>query len=126
MRAMICAIAVAALAGCTSVQSVKEAQGSGQKKLYKASFEKVRDAIPKAIQATGGTIRESDAARCATLAHYGAKGFGFGEQVGVFCSRRLGGEIEVEIVSRRGIAVGGSVTNRDAQIFGALDNELGP
>ena len=59
MRGLAAALVVGLLAGCAPVQVVKEAQGTGQKKLYKASFQQVWAAIPRAIEPTSQVCRSS-------------------------------------------------------------------
>ena len=124
--ALLSALVLTTFVGCASIEVAKNAQGTGQKKIYRAPLEKVWVAIPKAIAQTGGDIEESDKTQCSVLAEYGVTWFSWGERVGVFCYRISESETEVEVVSKRAFAAGTIPLWSTSKIFNALDNELRP
>ena len=117
-------LALLVLAGCTSMDEMKKAQGSGEKKTYAISWERAWNVIPYAIGETGGKVKERNREQGYVLADYGLSLTGLGERVAVFCQRKSANEVEVEVVAKEALNL--SAANRTAQIFASLDRELRP
>lgn len=124
--AILAVLVIASFAGCASVEVAKEGQGTGEKRTYRASVDRVWAAIPGAIAQTGGSVKESDRAKCSVLAEYGVSLVSWGERVGVFCYGRSANETEVEVVSRRAVGMNITASDWTQKIFGILDRELRP
>jgi len=111
-------------AGCASTDSLRAAQGKGEKKTYGVSYERAWNLIPYCISETGGKVKDRSFQNGYVIAEYGITWTSLGERAAVFVQRRGTSEVEVEVVSGEGFTL--SATNRTAQIFASFDRQLRP
>ena len=118
-------LAILMAAGCASTETLREAQGRGEKKTYGVSYERAWNLIPYAISDTGGKVKDRNFQSGQIIAEYGITWTSLGERVALFVARKSAQEVEIEVVSGEGY-VNFSATNRSAQIFASLDRQLRP
>ena len=127
VRLRICiALAIVMLAGCASVDALRGAQGSGEKRTYGVSYERAWNLIPYAISETGGKVKDRNFQSGYVIAEYGLSLTSLGDRVALFCQRKGPNEVEIEVVSNKGFSVSLSATNWSAKIFDSLDRQLRP
>ena len=66
--------------GCASVQTAKNAEGEGKKRVFTGSKGEIWMIMVEAVRVTGGTIKEQDEDRCNILASYGATAWSWGRK----------------------------------------------
>lgn len=115
--------ALLTLAGCSTVDTAKEAQGSGQMKTYYVTQEKAWPAMLNAVEQTGGAIKEQNEEQCYVLAAYGVTAFSWGEKVAVFCNSSHG-STDIEVVMKAALKTNVSAVKRAPEIFSAIDIAL--
>ena len=120
------ALAVVLLTGCASVDTLRSAQGSGQKRTYGVSYERAWNLIPYAISDTGGKVKDRNFQSGYVIAEYGISLTSLGERVALFCERKGANQVEIEVVSKQGFSLGLSSTDWTATIFASLDRQLRP
>jgi hypothetical protein len=120
------ALALGMLAGCASVDQLRSAQGSGEKRTYGVSYERAWNLIPYAISETGGKVKDRNFQSGYVIAEYGLSLTSLGDRVALFCQRKGANEVEIEVVSNKGFPVSLSATNWSAKIFDSLDRQLRP
>jgi uncharacterized lipoprotein len=117
------ALAFLFLAGCASMDDLRSAQGSGEKKTYGVSYERAWNLIPYALSETGGKVKERNFQGGYVFAEYGISWTSVGERVALFCQRKGTNQVEIEIVSKAGVGLSSDST---AKIFASLDRNLRP
>jgi len=123
-------LCIVLFAGCASTDSLRSAQGKGEKRTYAVSYERAWNVIPYAISETGGKVKDRNFQSGYIIAEYGITWTSLGERVAVFVQRKSTSEgkgtseVEVEVVSGEGFTL--SATNRTAQIFATFDRQLRP
>ena len=85
---MSAVLLLALLAGCASTQTLRSAQGSGEKRTYGVSYERAWNLIPYAIGETGGKVKDRNFERGYVVAEYGISWTSLGERVALFCQRK--------------------------------------
>jgi uncharacterized lipoprotein len=120
------ALTIVMLAGCASVEALRSAQGSGEKRTYGVSYERAWNLIPYAISDTGGKVKDRNFQSGVVIAEYGLSLTSLGERVALFCQRKGANEVEIEVVSKQGFSLGLSSTDYTAKIFTSLDRQLRP
>ena len=117
---------LALLAGCASTESLRSAQGSGEKRTYGVSYERAWNLIPYAIGETGGKVKDRNFERGYVVAEYGMSWTSLGERVALFCQRKSASEVEIEIVSKGTLSLNISGADWTSKIFASLDRQLKP
>ena len=112
------------VAGCASMDDLRTAQGSGEKRTYGVSYERAWNLIPYALSETGGKVKERSFERGYVFVEFGITWTSLGERVALFCQRKGANEVEIEVVSKAG--VGFSASDWSAKIFASLDRNLRP
>ena len=119
------ALAILVLAGCASSDTLRSAQGRGEKKTYGVSYERAWNLIPHAISDTGGKVKDRNFQSGFVMAEYGITWTSLGERVALFVESKGAQQVEIEVVAGEGY-VNFSATSRTAQIFATLDRQLRP
>jgi len=126
MRKWLCVLCAAiVLAGCASVESVKDARGQGVKRTFRQPYEAVYQAVLNAADRRKLELIEQDRATGRVVLSGRASSTSLGEHIAVFVTR---GDLStgVEVVSK---PVGGVLTfppDWPALLFGDIDQELTP
>ncbi len=125
MRQWLCALGAAfALAGCASVESVKQEQGKGVKRSFRQPYEAVYQAVLNASTRRQLEVIDQDRAAGRVILSNNGGWTSLGERIAVFVTRGNGRSTGVEVVSR---PVGGPITfppDWPALLFGDMDQEL--
>lgn len=122
-KALLTLITALTIAGCSSVQTAKNSQGAGDKKLFSAAKDRVLPAMLASISSTGGSLKEVNTEECYILASYGATAWSWGEKVAIFCQEK-DSSTEVEVVMKAAFKANVTAVNRAPAIFTAILNEL--
>jgi|SRR5687767_9130323 hypothetical protein len=112
------------LAGCASVESVKEEQGKGVKRSFRQPYEAVYQAVLNASAKRQLEVIEQDRAGGRMVLSNRSSWTSLGEHIAVFVTRGNDRSTGVEVVSR---PVGGPITfppDWPALLFGDIDQEL--
>ena len=120
------ALVIVMLSGCASVDALRSAQGSGEKRTYGVSYERAWNLIPYAVSDTGGKVKDRNFQSGYVIAEYGISLTSLGERVALFCQRKSANEVEIEVVANQGFSLNLSATNWTAKIFASLDRQLRP
>jgi uncharacterized lipoprotein len=120
------ALAIVMLAGCASVDALRSAQGSGEKRTYAVSYERAWNLIPYAISETGGKVKDRNFQSGYVIVEYGVSLTSLGERVALFCQRKGTNEVEIEVVSKQGFSLGLLATDWNTKIFTSLERHLRP
>lgn len=124
MKHIFIAIGMAlVLTACSSVQTAKEAKGTGEVKTYSQPIAVVWPEIKKAVEATDGKVEEVNDVEYYALASYGVGAFSWGEKVAIFCTPS-GNSTRVEIVNKAKLKTNITATNNAPKIFAKLDSAL--
>lgn len=111
------------LSGCSTVQTAKNAQGTGDLKVYSAKKESVWPAMVQSVTSTGGTIKEQDENQCYILASYGMTAWSWGEKVALFCKEN-NDSTQVEVVMKAALKTNITAVNRAPKIFSSISTAL--
>ncbi len=122
-KKLIAFIAILSITGCSSVQSAKNARGTGEKQLFSSTKDKVWPAMLASIPSTGGSIKEKNKDQCYVLASYGVTAWSWGEKVAVFCQENSE-STEVEVVMKAALKTNITAVKRAPKIFTAISNKL--
>ena len=124
-RGLMLALAAAvALAGCASVESVKQAKGQGVKRTFRQPSDAVFQAALAAATKRKLALVEQDRAGGLIVLSSGASLTSLGERIAVFITRSSERSTVVEVVSK---PVGGAVTfppDWPGILFGDIEGEL--
>lgn len=113
------------LSGCSTLSSVKNAQGSGLTRVYNKDFNTVWNATSEVVRMSGLSVVSDDKATGEILAEKGMSAFSYGENVAVFVKEidKLP-QTQVEVVSKRVLATNVLATDWDDLILKHLDTKL--
>lgn len=114
-------IFIIAFTGCSSLHSIPDSQGSGEKKVYNATMDETWEAMLIAVSQTKGLIRQEHKDTCTVLAEYNMSMFSWGENVAVFCYKKSDKATEVEVISKAKVATNITASNWTDDIFKELD-----
>lgn len=127
MRRWWCVLCAAiVLAGCASVESVKDARGQGVKRTFRQPYEAVYEAVLNAATRRKLELVEQDRAAGSVVLSGPASWTSLGERIAVFVTRGNEKSTGVEVVSK---PVGGALTfppDWPAILFGDIEQELTP
>ena len=115
--------AIALATGCSSIQTAKNSQGSGDKQIFSAPKEKVWPAMIASVSNTGGAIKEKNQEQCYLLATYGVTAWSWGENVAVFCQEK-DTSTEVEVVMEAALKTNVTAVERSPEIFNGITSAL--
>ena len=87
--------------GCSTTQSVRKLEGSGSKRVYNASYEKVWSAAIVACQSETIQIEKSDKEEGQISAKTKVRATSWGENISVWVRKLNADSTEVEVVSRK-------------------------
>ena len=90
--------------GCSSLDSVRKAKGTGKSRVYDASFATVWDATAQAVRDMGLQIANEKKDEGYILAQKGWSAFSYGENVAAFVDRESDQRTKVEVVSKKVMA----------------------
>jgi hypothetical protein len=114
------------LAGCVSVDSVKDAKGQGVKRTFRQPYDAVYEAVLNAAAKRKLELVEQDKAAGRVVLSGPASWTSLGERIAVFVTRGSDKATTVEVVSK---PVGGALTfppDWPALLFGDIEQELTP
>lgn len=112
------------LNGCATTEAAKESKGTGTKKIYEKPMSEVWIAMKAAVEITGGKIVEENVGECTILATYWSSAFSWGERVGLFCVELSPTQTEIEVISKRAVAMNITAADWTEKIYAALDKQL--
>lgn len=113
--------------GCTSINGIKNSQGSGVSRMYERSFDEAYDAALKAIRHLEGfTIIEEDRGKGEIIAvrSMNMSVASSGERVALFLSRLNEQETKIEVVSKAIVVTQIFAPHWENQIFQLIDLQL--
>jgi hypothetical protein len=127
MRKWLCVLCAAiVIAGCASVETVKDARGQGVKRTFRQPYEAVYEAVLNAAARRKLELIEQDRAAGRVVLSGPASLTSLGERIAVFVTRDNDRSTTVEMVSK---PVGGVLTfppDWPPLLFGDIDQELTP
>lgn len=86
-------------AGCASTETVKDAKGQGERRVYQYNYERVFDATLAAAKAKDLEVIETDRTSGRIILSHGVTLLSWGERIAIFLNR-TDKATEVEIVSK--------------------------
>ena len=86
-------------AGCASTETVKDAKGQGERRVYQYNYERVFDATLAAAKVKDLEVIETDRTSGRIILSHGVTLLSWGERIAIFLSR-TDKATEVEIVSK--------------------------
>jgi hypothetical protein len=110
-----------ALTGCTTVNTAANAQGSGEKVIYKASFDEVWEVMPAIISGVGLELVSANQEQHVFLAKNGISTWSWGENVAIFVGKVETNRTCVEVITKRKLVTNITAQEWDAPIFTRLD-----
>ena len=122
--AVIGALSVVVLSGCSTLSGVKDAKGSGTNRLYNKPFENVWSETVGTVQSCGLSVVSTDKTKGEIMAENGMSAFSYGENVGVFVKPMGEAQTQVEVVSKRVLATNVMAKDWEIEIFRNLDFRL--
>ena len=114
----------AALASCATIDSVKDARGTGVKRTFKQPYEEVYAATLAAAARKNLELVSATRATGAILLSNGASLGSLGERIAVFVSRLGDRASSVEVVSRPVVATLSFPPDWPMLLFGEIEEEL--
>lgn len=117
-------LGVIGLTGCTSVNTAAKARGTGEKVFYRASLDKVWQAVPEVVTQVGLREVSADNEKHVLLAKRGVTGWSWGENVAVFVEGVDAEKTSVEVISKRKLVTNITAEKWDAPIFIELDKRF--
>ena len=128
MKSFILLLSIFTFVGCASMKNVENAEGSGQKKVYKKNFDTVWDATVAALGELKEdlNIEKSDKKNGTIFAHAPASISSYGEYVGIFIRRISGSSTSLEVVSKKAMSTNVFATDWTEPIFTRVNSRLGP
>jgi RecA-family ATPase len=115
MRAKIllaAAVVLLALTGCSTLDGVKSAKGSGQSQVYCAEKDTVWRELPNVLNQLGLNIKQSNESEGYVLAQAGITLLSYGENIAIFVdSDRQPFNTKVEVISKRALATNFTAAN---------------
>jgi len=126
MRKLLLVGAILLLSGCATLSNVKDARGSGHSRIYNVTYQKVWEAVPRAISILGPSIVSIDEKAGRILAETPVFQFAsYGEVIAVFVEKMDETHTKVEVVSRKRMATNIFAYSYQDRILDGLDRELG-
>jgi len=128
-RAFLLAMAAAAagagwIAGCATIDSVKDTRGKGLKRTFKHPSEEVFDAVMSAADRKQLEVVSSERGSGTVLLSNGVSLSSLGERIAVFVSRLSDRTTSVEIVARPVIATVTFPPDWPSLLFGEIEEVL--
>jgi hypothetical protein len=124
LRHAVALVGCGPLAGCASIDSVKDARGKGIKRTFKQPYDEVYVATLAAAAARNLELVSATQATGAILLSHGASLGSLGERIAVFVSR-LGDRVtSVEVVSRPVVATLSFPPDWPILLFGEIEEQL--
>lgn len=120
---LVTALLALTMTGCSSVQTAKNARGTGERQTYEITKKDMWPIMVTSVSNTGGSIKEKNMDQCYVLASYGMTAWSWGENVAVFCEQ-YGNTTEVEVVMEPALLTNVSAVKRAPQILNAISDEL--
>ena len=118
-----------ATVGCATISTVRQAQGTGTKKVYAVPLSDLSSKVRKALGVLGLQIVEietsEDGKKVSILAEKGLSAFSYGERVAVFLTEVGPQQTQVEVVSKKVLATNIFARTWTADIFKTLDSIVG-
>lgn len=112
------------LQACASHDSAIGSKGTGISVTYDASYDKTWDASLEAVNETGGSIVSKDKETGKVAASYGVTAFSWGERVALFVKSIGKKQTEVEVVSKRAVAVNVTAADWEPKIHSKIKDKL--
>jgi hypothetical protein len=113
------------LTGCTTLNTAAKARGRGEQVIYKASFDEVWAAVPKAITNAGLQYVSVDNDKHMFLAKGGITGTSWGENVAIYVEKTEDGKTSVEVITMPNLIPNYTAQDWDGPIFIQLDKRFG-
>jgi hypothetical protein len=111
--------------GCTTMADAKKAQGTGQKVVYQASFDKIWDIMPEVVTEAGLEFIAANPSDNSILAQRGITAFSYGENVAIFVEIVTEGDTtSVEVISKKSMQTNVFAPNWAKPIFKELDKRF--
>ena len=114
-----------ATVGCATISTVRQARGTGTKKVYAVPFSDLSSKVRKALGVLGLQIVEietsEDGKKVSILAEKGLSAFSYGERVAVFLTEVGPQQTQVEVVSKKVLATNIFARTWTVDIFKTLD-----
>jgi len=118
-------------AGCTTLADARAAKGSGQSRVYEASFDKVWDTIPQVLKELGLREEGNNKAAGYVVAQEpmqflrGTSLARADENIAIFVEKVNGaGKTRVEVVSKKAVAINVFAKNREKDILDKMAERL--
>lgn len=96
-------LALSLVGGCTTLADARNDKGHGTARIYKAPFEKVWEAVPKALNNLGLSMAGENKEEGYILGQKGPTALSPGENVAVFVEKITDDQTKVEVVSKKSI-----------------------
>ena len=109
------------VAACSTLTTVKDAEGSGTVRIYAASSDRIWEAMPQVIEEVGLDLMRVEPENHVVLARHDATLVSYGEHVAVFVRPRQDGRSEVEVVSEPTLATTIAAEDWTDEVFDALN-----
>ncbi|CAA6696588.1 MULTISPECIES: hypothetical protein [unclassified Lentimonas] len=111
--------------GCTTMADAKNAKGTGQKVVYKASFDKIWGVMPEVVTEAGLEFIAANPSDHSILAQRGITALSYGENVAIFVEIVTEGDTtSVEVISKKSMKTNVFAPNWAKQIFKELDKRF--
>ena len=112
--------------GCSSINDVSSARGTGSVRIYDRSFDTVWDAVIAELESQDLELVSEDRERGEILAQQGITAFSYGEKIAVFIKSAGGNNpgTRVEIVSKAALSANLLATDWESELLDALDQQL--
>lgn len=114
------------LGACASTQSVQQAKGTGEKRIFGADYEAVYKATLSAAGKQGLTLTSADKNSGQILLSHGLTPWSWGKRVAIFVTKVSGSKTQVEIVSKPDRAPLNFPADWVTKLFQAIGAELKP
>lgn len=118
------AAGISSLAGCTTIDSVKDARGQGVKRIFYQSYDEVFAATLNAAARRNLEVVSSQRESGTLLLAHGAALGSLGERIAVFVTRVNDRTVSVEVVARPVLATLGFPPDWPGLLFADIDEEL--
>ena|SRR5437879_12572899 len=116
--------AILGLNGCTSLNTAAKSRGTGERVIYKASFDEVWAAVPEVITNVGLQYVNLNNDKHMFLARRGITGWSWGENVAIYVEKIEDGKTSVEVITKRKLATNITAQDWDGPIFIQLDRRF--
>jgi hypothetical protein len=123
MKKISIVISILLVSGCSTIETAKNAKGTGSKGYFTVSKSEVWPAMQAAVVVTGGSIKQKSESECMILASYAASAWSWGEKVAVFCHESEN-KIEVEVVNQATLKTSVTVTNNASKILQEISKRV--